>query len=118
MRWLVMFPFLFLTSCMFMDSLKIDYMKVKEIKVVRIRDSSIIVLTDDEAFNGLVEYCLDGSLKQSWEVIPNYRMDVKEIDTSYSIYIGGRYLIRGGIIYRSNCDPEHEMEELFKEYAK
>jgi len=78
----------------------------------------MIILTDREAFRGVVLYCMDEAHEQSWEVTPNYRMYVKEIDTSYSVYIAGRYLIRGGIIYRSDCDPEHEMEELFKKYAK
>lgn len=116
MRWLIIISFLFFASCM--DSLEMNYRKVREIKIIRIRDSSTIILTDREAFSGVVQYCLDEAHEQSSEVVPSYRMDVKEIDTSYSIYIDGRYLIRGGIIYRSDCNPEHEMEKLFKKYAR
>lgn len=116
MKWIVITPLLLLASCIYLkDTLIIDHEKVKEIQILNRKDSSLnIILTDRVIIKDLLQNCLNGSRREPRKFYPSYQLDIKEIDTSYRIYINGRSINRGGDTYRSSCDVENTITDLFR----
>jgi len=115
MKWMIVTLVFFLSSCIFStDHLVIDHEKVRMIKILNRQDSSVSILTDPIVIEGFLGKFINGAWREPMKFLPNYELDIKEIDTSYRIYINNQSINCGGSTYRSIYNVEEAINEQFK----
>lgn len=115
MKWLIVTLAFLLSSCIFLTHpLRIDHEKVREIRILNRQDSSVSILTDPIVIERLLGNSINGARREPMKFLPHYQLDIKEVDTSYQIYINNRSINRGGITYRSIYNVEDAINKLLK----
>lgn len=75
-----------------------NHEKVQEIKILNRKDTSrSVVISDPILIKELLGNCLNGARREPLKFEVHYQLLVKEIDTSYLIYVNGRSINRGGV---------------------
>lgn len=104
-----------LTSCVFfMPRLRIDNKEVQEITILNMQDSLSIVISDPVVIEDLLDDCLNGARRVPVKFRGDYKLTVKEKDTSYQLIVNGHSINRGGTTYQSGCDAEKTIRALFR----
>lgn len=112
MKYLVIGLFSFFTSCFKSDSLFIDPTNVIEIEITSRTDKRLLVTVKDEkSIKSLLTECVNGAKAEPIKFLMNYRMLIKEKNTSYSLLISGKSLNLGGKTYSSACNVEESIKK-------
>lgn len=113
MRLVSIMVMLLATSCINKRGIFIDAYNVEEIQVTSRLDSSFSLSIKDPAdIKKLLTGCLSNARQESVKVLMNYRLVVKEKDTSYTLLVRGEMVNLQGSVYHSQCNIEAIIDSI------
>lgn len=102
----------FFSSCFSGDKLFIDSKNVIEIDITSRTDDKLLVsVRDEKSIKSLLADCINGAKSEPIKFLMNYRMLIKEKDTSYALLVSGSSLNLRGKTYSSICNVEQSIKE-------